>query len=426
MTDASLPPTDHDPATLTAESAHAVDAFFDRRFGVGAASRSGDTPRMEKMEALGRLLEQDVSLPAAAADRAGHRVVARTGLGLGSSRPIATLGPDDAAALDALIEARASGRDRGPRPAGAGPATASLDALLNLLNHDAAALPDADPERDQTLVAATLERCREARQRRRFHHQVASLAHGRGPAGASSAWRQVMAAAGVVLLALSLLLPALQHGGTFAERMVCQNNLGLAGRGLAAYAADFGGLMPRAPMRENGKWWNVGQASDDEGKVESNSAHLYLLVRRGHLNPEDLACPSNAHADDVPLTRGDHDWAKPEQVSFSFQNVSGRSVRLVRTPDLAVLADKNPLFVARAGQVTFDPEADVDSPSRQHGGSGQNVLRADGVVVWTIRPTLKKHDLFDDRADNIWVASGVRDYDGDEHPAGEDDSFLVP
>ena len=423
---------------LSPESARAVDAFL---AGRDAASDHDATQR--RLARIGRvfdLLDRD---PAASGGAEVDEALVRSTLRRARSAKLArdasvvALSPDDADALDALLEGRALGNATGPRPAGSAERTATLNALLSLLDADADA--DADADSNDTVEAATadeltsrtMQRCREGRQRQRFNQQVAMVSQ--GPAFVrSTPWRQVMAAAGVVLLALSLLLPALQHNRDFADRVACADNLAAAGRAFGQYAADFGGLLPRAPMAAGGKWWNVGQDAGD-GRVNSNSAHLYILVRRGYLDAEDLACPTNEHADDVPLTRGHRDWASPEQVSFSFQNVSGRTFRLVRTPDLALLADKNPLFVAKAGRVTFDRDADPNSPSRAHGGEGQNTLLADGIVVWTIRPTIRKHDLFaddprgaGDEADNIWVAAGIDDYDGDEAPATERDSFLVP
>lgn len=446
---------------LKPDSARAVDAFL----AAHAAGRSphaerGPTPqhleRVERVEKLFQLLERDGLAEedgsgdtTADADASVSRTLRRCRAErLARSISPARLSVEDAAALDAWLDNRARGNEQGPRPAGSADRTARVSDLLALLDADetiadteeargagaddgtvAADGAGAELDAEDDLTRRTLERCRRARQQQRFNQQIAMAAQ--GPASPRFApWRQVMTAAGLVLIGLSLLLPALQHNQRFVNRVLCAANQGAAGQAVASYAQDHDGRLPRAPMAAGGTWWNVG-ANGENGQVKSNSAHLYLLVRRGYIDPERLTCPTNEHADDVELTREHHDWLRPEQVSFSFQNVSGGSIRLVRTPDLALLADKNPLFVAKAGRVTFDHDASPDAPSRAHDGTGQNVLRADGIVIWTIRPALRRHDLFSDDPlegsdDNIWVAAGVKQYNGDELPASDHDSFLVP
>ncbi|MFW6337085.1 MAG: hypothetical protein ACOC3G_08145 [Phycisphaeraceae bacterium] len=425
---------------LRSDSAKAVDTFL-------AAHAAGRSPRAEpnvatdeqqRVRRLFALLEHDGVLGEMETDKADFNTEASVNQTLRRCRAErlaqsitpARLNPDDAAALDALLVNRARGNAKGPRPAGSADRTAVLSDLLHLLDLDQT-LDDAQDHAasEDDLTRRTLERCRQGRQQQRFNQQIAMVSQ--GPATPRNApWRQVMTAAGLVLIGLSLLLPALQHNQKFVNRVVCATNLGTAGEAIASYSADHDGKLPRAPMAAGGTWWNVG-ANGENGEVKSNSAHLYLLVRQGYIDPDQLACPTNAHADDVQLTRKHRDWLRPEQVSFSFHNVSGGSIRLVSTPDLALLADKNPLFIATAGRVTFDHDASPDTPSRAHGGTGQNVLRADGIVIWTIRPVLRKHDLFSDDPldaddDNIWVAAGVKEYDGDEQPASSRDSFLVP
>lgn len=425
---------------LRSDSAQAVDDFL-------AAHAAGRSPREphdqttdphERVHRLFALLESDGVLGDIEhdpADAAEDSTVSQTlrrcrAERLAQSIAPARLSENDAAALEALLDNRVRGNVQGPRPAGSADRTAVLSDLLHLLDHDQRLDDFGERESSEDdLTRRTLERCRQGRQQQRFNQQIAMVSQ--GPATPRFApWRQVMTAAGVVLLGLSLLLPALQHNQKFVNRVVCATHLGAAGEAIASYGEDHDGKLPRAPMAAGGTWWNVG-ANGENGEVKSNSAHLYLLVRRGYIDPDQLACPTNEHADDARLTRNHRDWLRPEQVSFSFHNVSGGSIRLVRTPDLALLADKNPLFVARAGRVTFDHDTSPDAPSRAHGGTGQNVLRADGIVIWTIRPVLRKHDLFSDDPldaddDNIWVAAGVKEYDGDEQPASARDSFLVP
>jgi len=448
--------------TLSPTAQSAVDLFFAAH--INASNRdaakpiSPDSDTQIQLDRVGQwmqLLDHDSpdGLTHAEMDQALVQRTVRQCLAQGRITKVkpSPIAPADAEVLDAILAAHSSQAlsstasealpdqtshinldHLGPLPADSRPQAEKIASLLNLLSDDPA---EADTSTD--LVQRTLERCREARQRERFSQQVAMFAA--GPAPRRPWLRQLSVAAGIVLVALSLLLPALSHNEQVASRIACASNLSLAGSAFQRYAADNRDQLPRAPMQEGDTWWNVGQAQPN-GVVRSNSAHLYILVRQGYIKADDLTCPTNPHANDVKMTTAHHDWTSPEQVSFSFHNVSsGRIVKLAGSPNLALLADKNPLFIVRAGKVTFDHQADVSTPSRAHNNAGQNVLKANGVVVWTTRPTIRKSLFSDDdqsslsalpgresMTDNIWVASGVDQYDGDESPASVHDSFLVP
>jgi len=350
---------------------------------------------------------------------------------------ITPLCPEDAAVLDAMIDARAGSgsigqADRpgghglaGPMPPGAGDRGRRLADLLALID---SGLGDPTPEIDpgDDLVARTMQRIAQDRQRRRFTQQVQMLSAPRQTLGV--AWHQILTAAAVFLIAASLLMPVLERNRAEAARVACAYNLGMAGMGFGSYAVDHNQALPRGAVQPGAVWWNVGKSGPDaEGGVRSNAAHLYILVRSGYVDPETLACPDNAHAP-APgeMTRDDFDWSSPRAVSFSYQNQStDEPIRLDANPSLALLADKNPLFVVRVGddEVGFDAQTPTSAPSRVHGSRGQNVLTADGTVAWTIRPFV---DRLGAEHDNIWVLQGVRRYQGNEAAKGAEDSFLVP
>jgi hypothetical protein len=98
-------------------------------------------------------------------------------------------------------------------------------------------------------------------------------------------------------------------------------------------------------------------------------------------------------------------------------------MRLQRSSRMALLADKNPLFVPRDPRfgpgLTYDDRLPETSASPFHRSQGQNVLIGDGHVFWSTRPVLPN-------GDNIWLAGDLKRYYGDETPAGPNDSFLVP
>jgi hypothetical protein len=113
-------------------------------------------------------------------------------------------------------------------------------------------------------------------------------------------------------------------------------------------------------------------------------------------------------------------------VSFSYQNQFGpRAVHINRHPNLVVLATKNPMFIIdkQTGKLTYCPTTPETAASRLHDGRGQHLLFANGAVRWTRRPVVT---YTDGREDAIYAAHQQSTYQGNELPASEDDSFLVP
>jgi type II secretory pathway pseudopilin PulG len=332
--------------------------------------------------------------------------------------PVRRLSPPDAQRLDAHLDPAEAGL---ARPKDAAQRDAKVGALLALIDQCPAAAGD------DALVERTLSRIQAQAERQRLAADAQMLA-ARGGAGDSGGFNlsQMATAAGIVLIAAALLLPVASRNDHVAKQLACQNNLGQAHQAMAGYAADHAGTLPRGKVKPGVRWWHVGQPNEADGTVRSNSAHLYILVRKNnYLDPQTLACPSNAHAQPERMTRRHHDWPSPQAVSYSYQNqYTPEPIHLNHDPDLAVLADKNPLFVGHTGRVTHDRDRPTSSPSRLHQQRGQNVLTAGGQVRWTVRPTV--HHAADGSRDNIWVVRGIRHYHGNETPSEPGDSFLVP
>ncbi len=332
--------------------------------------------------------------------------------------PIVSLGEADGQALDTLLTSRAQGADQGPAPAGSGERVQKARELLGLLDTDQ---PD-DPPAD--LTARTLAAVRAHEQRQRFSQQVQMLAEPRRTLGVS--WHQVVTAAAVFLIGTSLLIPVMERQQADSRRISGAANLGMTGRAMGQYAVSNEGQMPRGEVRPGMSWWEVGQSQAGHQRgIESNSAHLYRLVWKGYISSADLSCPENAFADIARLTRDHHDWTGPLAVPFSYQNQYASHVpRLNEAPDMALVADRNPLFDVYQGRIIYDATTPMNAPSRSHRSTGQNVLTANGVVAWGIRPYVET--LGADTTDNFWTVDGVDVYTGRETPANPFDSFLVP
>ncbi|MCC7204500.1 MAG: hypothetical protein IT441_05425 [Phycisphaeraceae bacterium] len=355
------------------------------------------------------------------------------------TRPFKQLTPADAQAVDAAVSRLnltpgTEGQQADPARVQRARAIFSLVSLY----------PTGDPSTD--LVSRTLAKVDEARQRERFRRQVEALSRGGSPGWR---WTDMAAAAAVLIAAFSLLWPSMGQMRSQSRRVACSQNLAAAGQGIGSFAADHQGQMLRygsiaAPAAAPGNpWYEVGRDNADQPQqagqaprtIRSNSAQLYLLIRRGYVNPAILACPENANA--VPnVDPRATDWPKPAAVSYSYQNqFTRRPLTLDQASGMAILADKNPLLMIRidprTGRATliFRKDLPQDAASAQHGQAGQNILRGDGSAVWSDKPWLPNSAQAKPSPagqDNIWLIEGLDHYDGHETPEQMNDSHLVP
>ena len=338
---------------------------------------------------------------------------------------IESLSPQDADLLDVIIEWRArhstdAGLEspplgqlaNGSTSAAAAQRTKTLQNVLALLNQ----YPAEEPAPD--LADRTLATIDEARQQLRFSQQIETLSG--GSSRSVFQWRDLAAVAAVILFCLTLALPSLKANRGNAIRLACAANLAIAGSAFGNYAADNQNLMPRGRTIPGSHWNYVGLKPDrPDQPVQSNSAHLAILIRNRYLATATLACPNNPHASQ---SLGDDmfDWPKPQALSYSYQNQYAlHPTTLVGQVRIAILADKNPyLIIKRNHELTYDPNPAVTR--YMHRRTGQNVLANDGAVHWTTTPRL------DEVSDNIYTAEGIDHYNGTEAPTDPSDSHLVP
>lgn len=339
-----------------------------------------------------------------------------------------TLSAQDAEVVDRLLASlSASGAESGSGEwtSDGSPRSERVCRLMGLID----AWPAQEPPAD--LTQRTLARIGQVEQQARFDRQIHALKLGGRPTAAPRrfGWNDLAAIAAMLIAAFSLGLPMLSTSRGQSRQIACANNLRTAGAAMAGYAADNQGQMPRLGNFEGEPWFLVGQGVEAENgqprQVRSNSAHLFLLVRRGYIHPGALACPENEHAaHHMPTTA--FDWPNAKAVSYSYQNqFTRRPVRLENAPMMAVLADKNPLFIigpdgeTKQVRLKFRHDLSPAAASEMH-RRGQNTLRADGAVFWTVRPVLPGGQ------DNMWLLDGVREYHGDESPTHEGDAHLIP
>ena len=221
----------------------------------------------------------------------------------------------------------------------------------------------------------------------------------------------------LVLLAIlvvlsSIFVPFLLRSREADRRVRCTDNLRVIQNALKTYATANGNNLPRVtyePSRNpTGYVAYTGAESPDPFARGSNvrandvTASLWLLVRAGLVPPMRFVCPSSGDRPDPALSAGRA--VRPEErsnfsgaahLSYSYASPFSAAPGYRLNTDLlkfdfAVLGDKNP--GTGGGDDVTAPAHDADpfelahANSNNHGGSGQNMLYADGHVQFQSTP----------------------------------------
>lgn len=275
----------------------------------------------------------------------------------------------------------------------------------------------------------------------------------------------VLLAMAVVLLAI--FIPYIRYTREYGHRVTCMDHLRQINAALRVYAADNSGMFPRVvhDTQAASDGWTAFTGSDDPDPFSESSAvrpndvtaSLWLLVRGGLLEDTGVfICPSTDDRRD-PLTDSSGQQVGPgkrgnfrsrENLSYSyahpFSTAPDYRLNEFRDPYFVLLADRNP---GRAGGYDVTAVKWNDGPSRRrwgnsrnHGGVGQSVLFASGVVEFVDSPFVgARHDPQTPAGDNIYTALVRRPtptqlppltapgvIGEDVGPAWANDSFLVP
>ncbi len=381
------------PAKLCPADADALDALVEAGFDPQLVPPFLQQ-RAARLAAMFNLLEpagfDDASAPAASSLH---------------SEP--TLSALDAAALDAMVEANWLVKNTSAEHA---VRAGHLATVLSLLD----SVPQLENEIDgDALIDATWLRIEHAEL---APMRVASRRALRLP---RVRLMDIATAAAIFLVASSILWPMLTGVRREHFRIADQARLQNAGLGFGLYANDHRDRLPVAPTSYAGRtpgvtWWNVGQTN------QSNSAHLFVLIKDGYVTVSDLASPANPLAPVRMDVANQNDWRTPEEVSYSYQ-LPGQSGRRWTTPSRhVVLADRSPVIEqARRGDAV-NPMLN----SFIHRGAGQNVLFSDRSVRWLTSPVT-------DWGDNIWLPRSLErrlgaTLLGVELPDNADDAFVGP
>lgn len=240
----------------------------------------------------------------------------------------------------------------------------------------------------------------------------------------------------LVIIVIAILMPTINrtHGGSW--RVKCAANIKQIGLAIQLYENEnkgaypstnyvpgvlptfsndtTDGMSPRDPFGANGL----------PGKVADNdvTAAIFLLIRTQDITSEIFVCPDNNQEKDtfgtaVVATAQNKtsftDWRK--NLSYSFANPYpdaaavklGYALNAKTGAEFALAADMNP-GIGDNYDVTFPTENSAASDikkanSRNHNGSGQNVLYGDGHVEF------QQNAFCGMKRDNIYTVSGSTD-----------------
>ena len=262
---------------------------------------------------------------------------------------------------------------------------------------------------------------------------------------------ELLVVVAIIALLVSILLPAVGRCRELARRVHCAANLHGIEVGLILYRQENRDRPPAAPL--NGGNWGVSVGTNrtvdpfaGAANARSVTASYYLLVISG-LCPEGMfICTSSGETKDPNVTDKTWDFTDASHVSYAFAPAYGQAARLnaFTAMDTVVAADGSPYFdpatSKRNGTAIVDWGAKLDDlalakgNSPNHGGDGQNVLRASGSVSWEDRGDCG-HDndsiytraagtaATDKRGELPDLSSGVCE---DQGPASGTDSWVLP
>lgn len=200
-------------------------------------------------------------------------------------------------------------------------------------------------------------------------------------------WSDFSVAAGMVVVAVLLVFPAIENSRFKSQLLTCQDHLREVGQALTAYSSRHGGYFPQVPQH---------------GNLAAAGIYAPVLLGDGYLDDKRwVLCPSSSLAANaghfrLPTleqvkTAAGSELTRLRRVmggsyGYSLGYVRGgryHATRNLSRPQFALMADSpNPLLPGYQ--------------SLNHGGRGQNVLFEDGHVIFmtTPRPAELGDDFF--------------------------------
>jgi hypothetical protein len=236
---------------------------------------------------------------------------------------------------------------------------------------------------------------------------------------------QIAAIAAVFLAISAISFPVFSNLRQSSWKTACLTNFGRLGQTITRYAGDHDGQLPSVPMEAGVPWTRIG---DQGNENQSNTRHLWVLVKLGYASPADFVCPGDRLGS---LCTGDSeamaqlkDFRCHRNISYSYQLMCGKN-SLDASRNSLLLADRNPLFENICSccnqsdrTIRIDPQL-LAQMSNNHRGRGQNILRRDGSALFMVDRQIA--------GDDIYTLKGILLYRGIEIPCMDGmDNFMAP
>lgn len=231
---------------------------------------------------------------------------------------------------------------------------------------------------------------------------------------------KVSALAAGILIVASIAFPALSNMRQKAWRITCTDRLRNVGAGFIRYVSENDDRIPYVATPA-GALWSWG----DKG---SNTRHPFLLFKQQLVRPQDFVCPGNRNAVAMNIPADQlavhNDFPSPNNFSYSSRIMCDKSSKRLNGQRYIYMSDLSPVFESLSTRKSSPPaslvvdEKLIRRLSSNHGGKGQNILRADGSVEYVTVRFIK--------GDDIYTIVGIRKYERREIPYDEKDTFLAP
>lgn len=236
---------------------------------------------------------------------------------------------------------------------------------------------------------------------------------------------EMVATAAVIMFVAGVLIPSLQFARRESWKQQSQMQLGRIFQGLYQYTQDHDGSLPQVAMSAGQPWWQIGSNSDQN---VSNTRNVWLLVREGYVDATNFVCPARSQGQALQFDPDQadqyRDFPARRYISYSFRipcPEEGFNIDQLKV----LIADLNPLFESLPQDYSKQLEIRLTDQLRKmnslnHGGRGQNVLRANGSVVF------ETSRMVGDDGTDIYTIKDTEVYRGREYPACTSDAFLAP
>jgi hypothetical protein len=276
---------------------------------------------------------------------------------------------------------------------------------------------------------ASLEKLLAAEQQKSFQAQTIAATIRR------SFWKniaEVAAVAAVILVVVGVYFPATSNMRQIAWRNRCNAGLSRVGAGIAGYRNDHNSALPAVNMTAGSPWWKVGEQGEEN---QSNTRHIWLLVKGGYVKAEDFVCPGKEDGKpatmDIAQIQKYNDFPNRRSVNYSFMLMGNKMAKQIekRGAKTVMLSDLNPVFEKIFNDNGLLNESDeftrvlisrqlMEMMSTNHKNKGQNVLFGDGASKFK-----KDRVIF---GDDIFTLKDKSIYSGREMTFDIGDIFLAP